>query len=353
VPRNSQADQDIIAGLGARTPTGLKADASAIAVYAGISGIVEHPYMVDKAGDSFMVGIDQTLEEHDRNERMYFLAKSALEEVIKTMPLSPEIRLSVYLGLPELGTHFDQRAVDTLCQRLTVHLSATCRPVLRPVPEGNAAFILALQHALNDMRRGIVDQCIVGGVDSLLDPDILEPMDEAGRIASASNRWGCPPGEGAAMLAVCNASFARQNSLSPLASIASIGISHEPNQINSDTICTGEGLAKAMIEANNGVEEQITKQYCDINGERYREDEFSYAILRVPSSTFVNAIDYVAPADCWGHTGAATAALLALLPVSCSRRGFVTGNWPMIWCGSESGLRAAMILHIFERETKW
>jgi 3-oxoacyl-[acyl-carrier-protein] synthase-1 len=340
----------VVIGLGARTPTGLQADSSAIATYAGISGITEHPYMVDKAGDPFMVSMDQTLNEHGRIERMFALAASALEEVVSSMPVAPEESLSIYLGLPELGEFFAQSMVDALCQRLETHLLSVCRPVVIPVPEGNASAILAMQQAISAMGNGVFDCCIVGGVDCLLDPDILEPMDDAGSIASATNRWGFPPGEGAAMLAICSREFAQQKCASPIASIVSLGIAYEPNSIEADAICTGQGLAKAMREAVTVAGVPITKQYCDINGERYREDEFSYAILRLPSSFFVNAADYLAPADCWGHTGAATGALLALLSLSCHRRCFDTGNWPMIWCGSNNGHRAAMVLHLFSGE---
>jgi len=350
--QNPRHDRYIVFGIGARTSTGLHADSSAIAVYAGVSGVAEHPYMVDKAGDPFMVGIDPTLMEHNRIERMFILAASALTEVVDQIPLTPETGLMIYLGLPELGMYFDRLQAESLCQRLETYLSAICRPTLVPVIEGNTAAIVAMQQALHEMQKGSLNYCVIGGVDSFLDPDILESMDDAGNVASTSNRWGFPPGEGAAMLAICNSKFAQQKNFLPLAYIVSIGMSYEQNRMGTDTICTGEGLAKAMQEASSAAGGQITKQYCDINGERYREDEFSYAILRVPSFIFVNAVDYVAPADCWGHTGAATGALLALLAIVCCRRGFSVGEWPMIWCGSNNGRRAAMVLHLLEGEIK-
>ena len=70
------------------------------------------------------------------------------------------------------------------------------------------------------------------------------------------------------MLAVCSRKFSQQQGISPIASIASIGISRESNAIGTDTICTGQGLAKAMNAAVTTAGAQINKQYCDINGER-------------------------------------------------------------------------------------
>ena len=50
-----------IIGIGARTPVGLTAPAAAAAVRASISGIVDHPYMVDKAGEKMSVAMDPEL----------------------------------------------------------------------------------------------------------------------------------------------------------------------------------------------------------------------------------------------------------------------------------------------------
>ena len=148
------------------------------------------------------------------------------------------------------------------------------------------------------------------------------------------------------MLAICSARFARECGLKPRAWIAAGLTTHELARMRTETVCTGEGLGLAFKAAAARAGASITKQYCDLDGERYREHEFSFAILRAPKTAFVDAVDYVAPADCWGSTGAATGALLAILPVLHHERGASPGPWPMVWCGSENGRRGVLVLHL-------
>lgn len=338
--------QVCIIGLGARTPVGLRAFPSGIAVHAGISRIQEHPYMRDRAGEPFMVALDPSLTEDDRHERLTALATSALQEVLNLLPGSAKDKLPVYLGLPELGPWFKMQHADSICRRLSAAVAEECEIQVAAITEGNAAGVIGLEQAVKVIGSGKCECCIVGGVDSFIDPDILEFLDSSGELQSTSNRWGFPPGEGACMLAVSSLTFARRHGLRILAFLVSAVTTIETKRIHTESICLGEGLAEAFALAASRVGAQIGRQYCDINGERYREHEFSYAILRVPANTFKDALDYLAPADCWGHTGAATAPLLTLIPIVVGNRGLRMDSWPMVWCGSNNGRRGAIVLHL-------
>jgi 3-oxoacyl-[acyl-carrier-protein] synthase-1 len=89
--------------------------------------------------------------------------------------------------------------------------------------------------------------------------------------------------------------------------------------------------------------ELITASYCDLNGERYRSDEFVYALLRTQEA-FVDPHDYISPADCWGDVGAASGPLFAVLAAVSGARGYAKGNVPVLWAGSDSGYRSAVAL---------
>lgn len=336
--------QTCVVGMGARTPVGLHAAATAAAVRAGISCIGEHPTMVDHAGDPFMVAMNQEFAVTGRIERMAQLATSALSEALSQLP-GRRRSIQVFLALPEAGAWFTLRQAAQLCQQLKAAFPDD-RLNIETFLEGNAAGMVALERAVAWLGSQPDSCCIVGGTDSLIDADVLETLDEAGHIASASHRWGFPPGEGAGMLALCDPGFAQRHQLWVLGTIASVATGVEPNRANTETICVGVGLADVMRRAALAVSEPITMQYCDMNGERYREHEFSYAALRVPAAAFVNAVEYVAPVDCWGHVGAATAPLLILLPLAHHARGASAGAWPMAWCGSENGRRGAAVLQL-------
>lgn len=336
-----------IVGLGARTPVGLRAVTSAAAIRAGLTRLAEHPYMVDLSGDPLVVAMDRTIQEPLYIERMIRLARSALLEAMEGLPLELHQPLPVYLGLPQFDRFFSEHDSNALCRRLVTEPGTVpLRPV--PVPEGNAAGVVALERATADLLGGVFACCLVVGVDSFLDPDRLDALDNERRIIARAARWGFSPGEGAGALAVCTDTFARTHRLPVLAWIAGLASAMEPSPMHTQGVCTGEGLARVMLAAASQAGVRVTKQYCDINGERYREHEQSHAILRVPQ-TFVDAVDYLAPASSWGHVGAASIPLLTILPILAHTRGFSPGPWPIIWSGSESGLRGALVLRLPER----
>ena len=92
-----------VLGLGASTPVGRSAWASAAAVRAGISGFRQHPYMLDAAGEPMRVAaapwLDIELGGIDRLESLLFEAIDQLLEPLAAMrEFAPRVALA--LGLP-------------------------------------------------------------------------------------------------------------------------------------------------------------------------------------------------------------------------------------------------------------
>jgi 3-oxoacyl-[acyl-carrier-protein] synthase I len=304
--------------------------------------------MLDSAGEPFKVALDPTLLAGSRAQRMSALASSALSEVLSQVPVnSRQARIPVFLGAPEFGSYFSREDQRSLCAAIASSVAALGQVDLYVTPEGNAAGVVAFQQAVAAIENGHTDCCAVGGVDSFIDADVLEHLDACGRLSCSGRRWGIQAGEGAGMLLLCSHAFSAQNRLRALSRVDGVALGQEEFHLQSRGVCVGVGLADVMSRAAGG-SGRVTKQFCDIDGERYREHEFSYAILRVPESTFVNAVDYVAPADCWGSVGAATAPLLMTLAIVCHDRGASPGPRPMIWCGSDNGRRGAIVLRLSE-----
>ena len=93
-----------MAGVGAATAIGLTAEASAAAVRAGIPGLVEHPYMIDRRGDPFVVAMAPYLSPDMRAEsRVAELARIAAQDVVAVVPRRAEspIPVSTIVGLPQ------------------------------------------------------------------------------------------------------------------------------------------------------------------------------------------------------------------------------------------------------------
>jgi 3-oxoacyl-[acyl-carrier-protein] synthase-1 len=151
------------------------------------------------------------------------------------------------------------------------------------------------------------------------------------------------PGEAAGAIVLSGVSTFR--GLQPLATVSRIGTAVETRLIKTDDEILGEGLSAAIAQVVSDRQlpaEAVDAIFCDINGERYRTDEWGFAVLRLGRA--LRASGYDAPSDCWGDVGAATAALGCVLAAQSWVRGYAKGPRALIWAGSESGLRGAALL---------
>lgn len=338
-----------VIGMGARTPVGLTAAHTAAAVRAGISRLGEHPYMIDRAGLPYIVAMDRTLGVHTRHERLLALVCSAIDEAMSQVGTNRDLELPVYLALPEKGNFFTRRDVDQLAHAVTFRYRERWKTTVYPIPKGNAGSLLGLWRAAGLIASGASRMCIVAGVDSHLDSDHLEALDRAGRITSTSNRWGYPPGEAAGALLISDRHLAREMNRPQLMDVRGVGIATEFNRIATDSVCTGNGLSDAMLialRASGAPSALINAIYCDINGERYRNSEYVYAVLRAPPGAIPSPSNFTTAVDCWGDVGAATCPLLICLAAASAQRGYSSGLRTMIWASSESGLRGAAIIEL-------
>ncbi len=336
-----------VVGVGARTPVGLTAPSTAAAIRAGISRLAEHPYMVDKVGEPYVVAMDRTSEEPNRLERLFLLATSALFEALGAVSLPAGFELPVFLALPEYGPWFTEQQGKHLAERLAESLAPAVQAAVVVVAGGNAAGVLALQRAsavVHQRQRPLV---AVVGVDSHLDPDFLEELDESARLTSLTNRWGYPPGEGGGALLLSLSSSARAFSLKVMGEVEAVATAQERAMLGAEEPCIGKGLAAAVAPVLGGLgPDAVRSVYCDINGERYRNGEWAYASLRIPKGVVADPTAFVAPADSWGDVGAASGPLLMGLAFASGVRGYSRGRYSLVWCSSESGLRGAALLSL-------
>jgi 3-oxoacyl-[acyl-carrier-protein] synthase I len=183
-------------------------------------------------------------------------------------------------------------------------------------------------------------------VDSYFHPDTMEWLDENRQLAGAVSRSGFVPGEGAGFCLLTADGALKRLGFRSLARVVSVGLGRETKLIKTSTICLGEGLTAAVREAVTELQppaESISDVVCDINGERYRGEEWGFVCLRLPRY-FDNPTAYLSPADSWGDVGAASLPLFAMLACQASARGYSKGSRAMLWASSEGGLRGACVI---------
>jgi 3-oxoacyl-[acyl-carrier-protein] synthase-1 len=336
----------VIVGVGARTPVGLRADTTAAAVRAGISRVGEHPYMVDRVGEPMYFAFDRALgPDPTGRERLLGLARPALLEACAGLDRSESPRVDLLLGLPEPRPGFTEDDAAYVAGELARDLPVAFSGVTL-FPSGHAAALLALQSALERLTSRYSDWCLVGGIDSYLEPDTLDWLDDNRQLKSKRNRSAFHPGEGAGFVLVTRPELAESLGMMARAQVLAVAQAREPHPIKTDGVCVGLGLCEAIREATRPIDprrERISRSYCDINGERYRTDEFFYVPLRV-WEPFVDSNTYEAPAVSWGDAGAASGALFAVLATESAARGYAPGTYSLLWASSEGGDRCAALL---------
>jgi len=340
-----------IVGLGARTASGLSAPMSAASIRAGISRIGEHPYMIDRAGEAMIVARASYIsDEVSGVERYAELAAPAVQEaLILLQSVTTRVEpMPIIVGLPAqrpgrptnltegVANHFKDMAHSAL--RFSEVQSISC---------GHSAGLMAIQEGCKRIREGSIAMCVAGGVDSYLSPETLEWLDEHEQLHSERNKWGFIPGEAAGFCLLASARALERYRFRTLGKILAVATARETNLIKTDSVCTGEGLTKAFKAALQSLppQQKINHIICDMNGERYRADEYGFTVART-SEYFVDATDFLSPADCWGDVGAASGSLFVNLAIAASLRKYTNGPLFLTWTSSEGGERSAALLHV-------
>jgi 3-oxoacyl-[acyl-carrier-protein] synthase-1 len=308
--------------------------------------------MIDRVGDPMPGALDALLNPGLMGPgRLLALAECALRGACVSLHDVPKPRLQipVYLGLPELRPGFSEQDVQSVqfgiaqFEGLPVEISE-----VNVFSQGHAAGLLALATATEQIRRGVFEVCLVGGVDSYFHPDTMEWLDDNRQLAGKDSRSAFVPGEGAGFCLLMSAQACRRLDLVALARVFGVAIGTETKLIKTSEICLGEALTTTVQDAMNGLSppaEVISDIICDINSERYRGEEWGFVCLRLPLY-FDDPTAYLSPADCWGDVGAASGPLFAMLACQAAVRGYARGPRTLLWASSEGGLRGAAVLEL-------
>jgi len=337
---------DVVA-LGARTAVGLGFAASAAAVRAGISGAREYPF-VDEEGEPMHVAADRRLHASVVGpERLLALARSAVDEALCTLQLasSHDGPIAVLLALPEVRPGLSELEIQAVEAGVARHVRES-HPTASVMAAGfgHAAAALAVERAVNSSGAADNTLTLIVGVDGFVRPETLMWL-EAQRVFGPRARTGVIPGEGAGCVVLAPTGLRKSLRLACLAKVAGVGTAREALLADSETGSFGEGMTRALRDATAGSDlpsEAGDDVYSDINGERYRSEEWGFVCMRFPSA--FRTLRYHAPADCWGDVGAATGALAIALAARGWARNYARGPRALITAGSRNGDRGAIFL---------
>ena len=232
----------VVLGVGARTPVGFTAPASAAAVRAGISVIQDHPYMIDRYGEAMKTTRDAGVEVRVQGPaRGIELGLDAAREALAALPARPPMPVSILLATGEPRPGQAEGHAEAVYAGVRARLAERVEVGRGGViAGGHAGGLVAMLRARDALAAGQAQLCLVGGVDSYLDPETLEWLDDNEQLHSESNIYGFCPGEGAGFCLL--ATLARP---APCAAGRCSNSSPSPRRakrtgIRTETVCLGD-----------------------------------------------------------------------------------------------------------------
>ena len=352
--RRTPEDSIVVSGVGAVCATGHSAAVSFTSVKAGLARIGESAelFIRDDKQKRLAVNcaaVEGVADGHRRFLRLYRLAVRAFAEATAHARFDATMLEStpMYLALAEANRPgLDDRAESRLAARLSQALEiADMSAQTTIVAAGHAGGFIALDAAVQAIRRGERTRVIVGAVDTYLDELSLQWLHDIGRLKLAGSAKGFVPGEAAAFLVIERKAAAEERGAGCYAALESVATGHEANgYYERDVPCTGEGLTQAIRSALGGRigPAAVSLVLCDLNGERHRANEWGLAMARCFGSDAGPSMLWH-PADGLGDVGAASGVLNLVLGTLALARS-PRGRSALAWGASDDGERGAAVL---------
>lgn len=287
-----------VKAVGARSPLGLDARQTAMAVRAGLLeprstdlldkrqnriGCVRARWLADD-----LFGVDRWLA----------LAGPALAEAAR----GHDEKIPLWLALPEEGRPDDERRISSLIAELG-HAADVAIDLDRSgmVRGGQAAYVAALDEADKAIAAG-APAAFVGAIESYYHPEVLRWLDEACRLHAPRAMDGFVPGEGAAF-----ALIAEEDAPSSITRVAqgfeATVAAGDPNLAQAMTALVHDALPLAKPDG-----EAATWVMSDLNGESHRLSEWEKVAIRC-ALRGDGVVHQRVPGDL-GDVGTATGALM-------------------------------------------
>lgn len=346
------ASDTIIAGVGARTASGLTALQATMSARAGKFAPRES-HMVDREGAPIATARLASIADNVFGlERFAALAVPPMLQAAHPWAAVQQRRpdgagLRVFLALPSAS----RPGVDPMLRAHLLPLLASRTRL--PIDTARSAVVLgcrgggvaAFEMAMTALASG-ADAALVGGVDSYFDPGALEWLDAERRLHGPSTENGFVPGEGAAFVLLVPRR--RAASFERLGQVISAAVENEPNPYGSDRPCLAEGLTKAVRRAVAPVgarSRRIPWALTDVANERHRVDEWMSAMGR-NHRAFSEDVVHDQPLLKTGDVGAASAALLAAMAVTRWQTRCAEGDVALVATSSDTQERGAAVLSV-------
>ena len=265
-----------------------------------------HPTLIGHDGLNQTCGfVESCMHENDPAARLIQLFCATYDQMSEALTAMAPLHLHLSLPrwvneIPDLKERFDRdlRSIDF------PKISG-----ITPYYGGSTAGIRAFRGAQTAIQGQQPDAVLVGGIDTMVTPTILDARALAGLANTRSNSYGAIPGEAGAILLVQRH---QSKPTPPISRIFSVKTAQEPEDITDPKRgLIGKGLKECVVDVLNDTPEHPPCSWLsDYNGDRYRAEELGFVIANLGQPQLQEPI---CPASSIGDIGAATVPVYASL----------------------------------------
>jgi 3-oxoacyl-[acyl-carrier-protein] synthase-1 len=245
------------------------------------------------------------------------------------------------LCLPAPEPDLPRRPAQEMLSAIAAQVGAPIDlPASQAFASGRGAIFDALEEADRLLTSRSAATVYLGGVDSLVDRQVLDRWLRAGRLKTSTTE-GVIPGEGAAFLRL-----GRDGAPGALAAIAGVARAQEPRTRNDGEPNIGAGLAAAARDALAAAvlaPTEVSTFIHDAAGDRFGFREVTLAIARLQARAEPRPL-IASTASCAGELGAATGPFALGLAAFFLRHGVTDGPATLVLGTSEGAERGAAVV---------
>lgn len=332
-----------ILAAGMVSAVGFNCATSCAAIRAGIKAIGELN-LWDARNGEYLSGAKVDLPHWwEGTGKLAELAAPAIWECLEVAKAEEAAGIPILLGIAALDRpHRLPRLSEEILDEVEWRLDLPHHSQSSVIALGNVSGIVALARAREIIDRQLARYCVIAGVDSLLQQEVVEAYMDQGRIMTKSNSNGFFPGEAGAAVLVGAAGSGKNGELRVLG----VGFGEEPGTIASETPLRGHGMVDAcrgaLSEAGVAMHD-IAYRNTDLNGEHYKFKEALFVqgrLLRqrVERQEIWHAAEYV------GEIGAAHVPCTLAVSYYAGQKDFAPGPRTLCHFSGDGPERAACVL---------
>ncbi len=194
------------------------------------------------------------------------------------------------------------------------------------------------------LSTGQLDRCLVGGIDSCIEPLPLVAAAAKGVLKTSINPVGFVAGEAAAFILLERAADIHGQATPPLGFLTGASFVSPASDRLSENPPDGIALAQALVQALPASRPSTPLAFImsDLNGDDYRARDWGSALIRLRGKHNLADVPTFIPAVAFGEIGAASVPVGLCVGIVGQRRGWIPRGSIVEWSSADKGSRAAL-----------